>query len=97
MNLSSYTASDSLLFIDVLSVVSTPSRRPATSSTQAALYPAFDLVCKTLEKFQSDAEIMVIIDDIASLEWIGFSLSDVLRFSRALCALCRKVYLAVLH
>jgi hypothetical protein len=34
---------------------------------------------------------LVILDDIASLEWLGFSLLDLSRFSRALKNLCAKV------
>jgi hypothetical protein len=35
--------------------------------------------------------MLVILDDITILEWIGFPLIDVIRFSRALRALCQKV------
>jgi hypothetical protein len=36
-------------------------------------------------------EKLVIVDDISTLEWIGFSLLDVSRFVRALVAVCRRV------
>ena len=34
---------------------------------------------------------LVILDDVSVLEWIGFSLVDVVRFVRALRAACLKV------
>lgn len=34
---------------------------------------------------------MVIMDDIASLSWTGFSSLDLIRFSRAIRSLCLKV------
>lgn len=33
----------------------------------------------------------VILDDIASLQWMGIPAPDLVRFTRALSALCRKV------
>ncbi|KAH9949101.1 hypothetical protein B0H21DRAFT_730631 [Amylocystis lapponica] len=39
---------------------------------------------------------LVILDDIASLEWIGVPLLELLRFTRALCALCRKANAALI-
>ena len=38
-----------------------------------------------------EAKVLVVLDDIAALEWIGVPLVDILRFARALCATCRKV------
>ena len=35
--------------------------------------------------------MLVILDDITILEWIGFPLVDIIHFSRALRALCQKV------
>jgi hypothetical protein len=39
---------------------------------------------------KSNDPMLVILDDITILEWIGFPLIDIIRFSRALRALCLK-------
>lgn len=72
-------------------VVQPPS--PDASEQHAALRPILDIVGNALQIPGGgfDAGAMVILDDITSLEWIGFSSLDLLRFSRALCALCRRV------
>ena len=49
-----------------------------------------DLLSGSLGKHPS-AEHSVILDDITTLEWIGFGLLDVMRFARALRAVCVKV------
>jgi hypothetical protein len=90
LNLSTYLASDSLLFADVLAIAQPPCTHPSAQQ-QPALRPIVDLVGNALEKSDREAVRMIILDDITSLEWIGFSTLDLIRFSRALCALCRKV------
>lgn len=42
-------------------------------------------------------ERLIILDDISTLEWIGFPLLDVSRFIRALVAACRRVSIYQLH
>jgi hypothetical protein len=37
------------------------------------------------------ADVLVIVDDLATLDWLGFSVLDITRFCRALAAACRKV------
>lgn len=36
-------------------------------------------------------DVLVIVDDLATLDWLGFSVLDITRFCRALAAACRKV------
>ncbi|RPD58667.1 hypothetical protein L227DRAFT_577033 [Lentinus tigrinus ALCF2SS1-6] len=40
--------------------------------------------------YPSDKKTLVILDDVASLEWIGIPVEEVARFARVLCALCRQ-------
>lgn len=39
----------------------------------------------------TDEEVLVILDDVSILEWIGFEAQDVGRFCRAVRVLCLKV------
>lgn len=72
----------SLHFIEVLDRV-----QPAGS-----LRPLFDVVQTDLQATSGgNASVLVILDDISSLEWFGFSSTEISRFLRALCATCRKV------
>lgn len=59
------------------------------SSEAPHLRPIYDRVQACMRK--SDDSMLVILDDITLLEWIGFPLIDIIRFSRALRALCQKV------
>jgi hypothetical protein len=59
--------------------------------TPLPLRPLFDLVQGALHKADHGDAKLVILDDIATLEWIGFSLLDVSRFARALWGACLKV------
>ncbi|KAG6830281.1 hypothetical protein H0H92_001547 [Tricholoma furcatifolium] len=80
VNLSSYTNSGALAFIDVMSHV-----RSSLESGQPSLRILFDLVTQT------DLESsLIILDDITALQWIGFSVLDIERFTRSLCAASRK-------
>jgi len=85
--------SESFAFIDVLGTVKSPSA--------GTLRAVFDIVAETLESKASDpaAQSLVILDDISTLEWIGFSFIDIVRFSRALRALClqSKASLIIRH
>ncbi|KAF8632405.1 hypothetical protein AX17_004846 [Amanita inopinata Kibby_2008] len=89
VNLERHLSSGSLEFIDVLSHVSPPT--PNTAST-TVLRPIFDLVVKALDANEGEvtAPPLVILDDISTLEWIGFPETDIIRFFRALRAACIK-------
>ena len=75
--------SGSLKFVDILSHV-----QPGSDT----LRPLLDLV----QTFINDAStttphFLVIFDEISTLEWLGFTATEVGRLSRALSSLCRKV------
>ncbi|KAM6497605.1 hypothetical protein JOM56_005553 [Amanita muscaria] len=87
----------SVEFIDVMSHVSPVPIRPDTSDTPSAntLRPIFDIVLKSLNGSNEVNDIaesskLVILDDISTLEWIGFTSDDVVRFVRALRGACIK-------
>ncbi|KII92961.1 hypothetical protein PLICRDRAFT_155896 [Plicaturopsis crispa FD-325 SS-3] len=84
INLSNLPPSKSFTFIDVLDVLQSFSLAQASSP----LRPLYDVVSSKLAHSESHA--LVILDDIAALEWTGRSFVDVSRFSRALRALCLK-------
>ena len=76
-------ASGSLKFLDILSHV-----QPGADT----LSPLLDLV----QTFTNDASaatprVLVVFDGISTIEWLGFSTTEVGRLSRALSSLCRKV------
>lgn len=78
------------MFVDVLRHVQPPT--PADDSPKPMLRPILDILASALPA--SDAggsKTMVVLDDITSLEWIGFSTLDVVRFCRALRSACLKV------
>jgi hypothetical protein len=66
--------------------------QPQSSSSDAPnnLRPIYDRVQACMSKSDDDS-MLVILDDITILEWIGFPLIDIIHFSRALRALCQKV------
>ena len=66
-------------------------RETAELHTTPTLRPLFDLLQSALHKTDHGDAKLVILDDIATLEWIGFSLLDVSRFARALRGACLKV------
>ena len=69
--------------------------QPQSSSDDGPnnLRPIYDRVqaCMTKSSINVDDSMLVILDDITILEWIGFPLVDIIHFSRALRALCQKV------
>lgn len=77
--------SGSLKFVDILSHV-----QPGADT----LRPLLDLV----QAFVNDVSatiphFLVVFDGISTLEWLGFTATEVGRLSRALSSLCRKVLL----
>ena len=87
--------------MDVLEHVSPLQPQPQLSNdllqAKPTLLPLFQHIALKIEstsESQSDSSPvskLVILDDITSLEWIGFSLPDITRFTRALRALCLRV------
>lgn len=90
MALANYLASDSLVFVDVSTIIA-PSSPARLDLEKPTMRPIYDSVRNALNRLPGGTRSMVILDDITSLEWIGFSSLDLGRFSRALCSLCSKV------
>jgi len=86
-NLQDHLDSGSVEFIDVLAQVQPTSEGPN-------LRPIYDRVQACI--INSNDSVLVILDDITILEWIGFPLIDIIRFSRALRALCQKLNVTLL-
>ncbi|KAF8148624.1 hypothetical protein B0H34DRAFT_736284 [Crassisporium funariophilum] len=82
LNLSHHLDSGSVDFIDISAQVLPISEGPN-------LLDIFRRVQSQLDKFDGE-NILVILDDITTLEWIGISSVDILRFSRSLRAACLK-------
>jgi len=92
LNLSQHIDSGSVIFIEALSLSQPPD--PSDSSYQPSLRPLFDSILSALSSRGPSPQVserLVILDDISTLEWIGFSFLDVCRFVRALVATCRHV------
>lgn len=76
-----------MTFIDVLNYI-----QPSFESLNQALGldVIFEQIRNRLDQ-TTDESPMVILDDVASLEWMGFLPLSLIRFVRALRALCLKV------
>jgi hypothetical protein len=88
LHLDQKSLSGALIFVDVLERV----RPPDTESSAAVLRPILDAVVSALGS-NDGFDNLVIVDDLATLDWLGFSVLDITRFCRALAAACRKVCL----
>lgn len=84
-NVPSLLSSGKLTFIDALSHIES-----SLDPNVPTLLPLLDLVTPILESNPKHHNL-VILDDITSLNWIGFSLLDVFRFLRAFAAKCRQL------
>ncbi|TBU48651.1 hypothetical protein BD309DRAFT_949243 [Dichomitus squalens] len=88
VNLSGHMDNQRLSLIDAMSLIS-----PALeSSTMVPLRDLYDGIRDALQNHANHREqsMLVILDDLATLEWIGIAVEEVAQFSRALCALCRQ-------
>ncbi|KAJ6518672.1 hypothetical protein C8R45DRAFT_1057519 [Mycena sanguinolenta] len=85
LHLDQKISSGALIFVDVLERV----RPPDTDSSAPILRPILDTVTSVLEQ-HNGSDVLVIVDDLSTLDWIGFSVLDITRFCRALAAACRK-------
>jgi hypothetical protein len=89
VNLAQPTRMSSFDFVDVLAEVKPP--EPSADPSTPTLRPLFDRVASKVGP--NATPTLVILDDVTSLQWIGFSFLDITRFTRALRALCLKVCL----
>lgn len=83
------------MHIDIASDLSSDASAGANANVR--LKSVFDKVRASLDQksSQKDLQRLIILDDIATLEWIGISVLELVRFARALCALCRKTNAAL--
>ncbi|OAX41148.1 hypothetical protein K503DRAFT_790990 [Rhizopogon vinicolor AM-OR11-026] len=87
---------DSFQFIDVFDHHPPLADREGGNTNKSSLRTIYDLLSVKLSDSQVDDQTpLVILDDIASLEWLGFSLLDLSRFARALRSLCVKMNAAL--
>lgn len=63
-----------------------------------SLRSVFDLIRSTVSKIspldstQADRDsVLVVVEDISTIEWSGYSTSEISRFCRALSAFCARV------
>ncbi|KAF9006161.1 hypothetical protein BDQ17DRAFT_1399090 [Cyathus striatus] len=86
VNLTQYITSGAVEFFDILEHAPFPE-----GSQNSDLRPLFNIV--------KNKPAFVILDDISTLEWIGFSFLDITRFIRALRAAClqEKATLFIRH
>ncbi|KAE9394944.1 hypothetical protein BT96DRAFT_826997 [Gymnopus androsaceus JB14] len=85
-------AAETFHLIDVTSALE--SDKVASGSTPPSPFHAlYEQIVSLFEKNKAagrDSDALVILDDISSLEWVGYSASDLCRLCRALRALCLK-------
>ncbi|KAH7911025.1 hypothetical protein BJ138DRAFT_1172790 [Hygrophoropsis aurantiaca] len=93
LNISQSISEQKLVFIDVLAKVQPALHSEENHSNDALLLPIYELLSSVLTPVASQdrQKVLVILDDITVLEWLGFSLVDLTRFTRALRNLCMKV------
>jgi hypothetical protein len=83
---------ESFHFIDVFDRHPLSQHRGEEDTNKISLKCIYDLLSVKLSDSRTNGQIpLVILDDITSLEWLGVSLLDLSRFSRALRTLCVKV------
>ncbi|KAF7362398.1 hypothetical protein MVEN_00587000 [Mycena venus] len=85
LHLDQKSSSGAFTFVDVLERV----RPPDTDSPAPVLRPILDVVVSALGQ-KNGTDALVIVDDLATLDWFGFSVLDITRFCRALAAACRR-------
>lgn len=89
LNLASHLDSGDLSIIEAM-----PSVLSALGSSEnVPLRRLYDQIDETLSPPSSGPErsVLVIFDDVSSLEWMGVSVDSISRFVRAVCSLCQRV------
>ncbi|KAF9482929.1 hypothetical protein BDN70DRAFT_852386 [Pholiota conissans] len=90
VNLQQHLDAGSLEFVDVLSEVHPPAAGGGGNlTTNTSFRVLVDRVQAYLDRAQGGSPL-IILDDITTLEWIGFSAVEITRFSRALRSVCLK-------
>ncbi|GBE80292.1 hypothetical protein SCP_0300070 [Sparassis crispa] len=89
-------AAQSVVFLDAMQGIASPP--PYDSSAIEYVKSLLDKLRSTLSNYDEalHVETLVILDDIVTLEWIGLPVLELIRFSRMLCALSRKMNFALI-
>ncbi|KAM5533739.1 hypothetical protein V8D89_012612 [Ganoderma adspersum] len=93
LNLVGYLDSRSLFIIEAMPLLS-----PTLQSSETIpLRRLFDQIHQTLSPLSSepDRNVLVILDDLSSLEWMGISVECISRFVRAVSSLCQQMNVAL--
>lgn len=91
LHLDQQSASGAFTFIDVLERICPPNTDTDSSiAPRPILLPILDAIESVLGPPDTGYDTLVIMDDLAALDWLGFPVLDVTRFCRALHAMCRK-------
>ncbi|TFY55918.1 hypothetical protein EVG20_g9141 [Dentipellis fragilis] len=93
LDLTKKTTDGALTFIDVAKETA------IAEPTQTYLHSLFGRIRLQIEESPSSKSLLLILDDVTTLEWIGFPTLVLARFLRSLIALCTKfgVTLLVRH
>jgi len=91
INLGQLATNGSFIFVDLLNEAVLPISEPFGNAITRSLRPLYDIVEAELSAADVDNQPLVILDDVSSLAWLGFSTLELSRFTRALWATCRKV------
>ena len=94
MNLAAHVDSGLVTVIDAMAHVVSASGKSWRRS-QKGLHELHEAIRRRLD-FTSDQRLLFILDDLATMEWIGIPVEEIARFARVLCALCRQVYCIVI-
>ncbi|EIW83116.1 hypothetical protein CONPUDRAFT_121514 [Coniophora puteana RWD-64-598 SS2] len=90
INLGQLATNGSFIFVDLLNEAVLPISEPFGNAITRSLRPLYDMVETELSVADVDNRPLVILDDVSSLAWLGFSTLELSRFTRAVWAICRK-------
>ncbi|KAI0769414.1 hypothetical protein BD413DRAFT_558196 [Trametes elegans] len=85
MNLTQYLDSHTLVFIDAISYLTLGPDENTGTPLKSLFQQIRSALC-----FGTGPNTTILLDDIASFEWMGVPVADIAHFMRALSALCRK-------
>ncbi|KZT10582.1 uncharacterized protein LAESUDRAFT_692730 [Laetiporus sulphureus 93-53] len=96
LNLAPCLASQSVVLIEAESILTHPERHEFSS--KSSLKALYDRIRDAVGETPSGLEpkTLVVVDDLAALEWIGMPVQELFRFVRALYAICRKAKAALI-
>ncbi|KAI8992922.1 hypothetical protein BD414DRAFT_521465 [Trametes punicea] len=92
--LAQYLDAETLTFVDAMSHIAPHLDERTDVPLQTLLQEIKTRLLRL--KPEEESRTLVILDDIASLEWIGVPVVEVTRFARKLCASCRKLNVSLI-